>query len=311
MFNKGLRPLASLLAFSATAAMAQDDASFTATASEGVVTTTYGQLLGFNNNGIYTYLGVPYAQAERFAAPQPPANWDGMRLAMNFGEICPYPTMDAVAQDEQFNPHRYLPESEDCQFLNIWTPGISDGGKRPVLVWLHGGGFTNGSSIEGASYDGNNFARLGDVVFVSLNHRLNALGALDLSGYGEDFVGNPGMRDIVAALEWVQANIEQFGGDPNNVTIMGQSGGGGKVRFLMGSPAAADLFDKAIVMSGAGNVAGYPQEVAQAVADRTGDHQPDPGGALRRFAGRRHRGDGAGGSRRSRDRPQLASNGRR
>lgn len=261
--------LSALMALGAYAALAQSDDTFIASADRGKVTVAQGELLGFIDRGIYTYRGVPYAQAARFAAPQPPESWDGLRLAMNYGEICPYPTMSAVARDEQFNPHRYLPESEDCQFLNIWTPGINDGAKRPVLVWLHGGGFTNGSSIEGASYDGNGIANLGDVVFVSLNHRLNVLGALDLSAYGEDFVGNPGMRDITAALEWVNANIEQFGGDPENVTIMGQSGGGGKVRFLMGAPAAADLFDKAIVMSGAGSVAGIPQADARAVADRT------------------------------------------
>jgi para-nitrobenzyl esterase len=261
--------MSALVALGASAASAQSDDTFVATADRGKVTVEQGDLLGFIDRGVYTYRGVPYAQAERFAAPQPPEAWQGTRLAMNYGEICPYPTMDAVANDEQFNPHRYLPESEDCQFLNIWTPGISDGGNRPVLVWLHGGGFTNGSSIEGASYDGNGIARLGDVVFVSLNHRLNVLGALDLSEYGDDFVGSPGMRDIVAALEWVNANIEQFGGDPNNVTVMGQSGGGGKVRFLMGAPAAAELFDKAIVMSGAGSDAGIPQEVAEAVAEQT------------------------------------------
>ena len=245
------------------------DATFVATAQSGQVTVEQGDLLGFVQDGIYTYRGVPYAKAARFKAPEPADKWSGVRLAMNYGEICPIPSMNAVSKDEQFNSHRYWPESETCQFLNIWTPGIKDSGKRPVLVFLHGGGFTNGSSIEGAGYEGGNLARLGDMVVVSLNHRLNVLGTLDLSSYGNGYVGNPGMRDIVAALRWVQKNIAEFGGDPSNVTIMGQSGGGGKVRFLMGAPAAEPLFGKAIVMSGAGNVAAYPQDTAKAIADQT------------------------------------------
>ena len=132
-----------LLALGATGAMAQNASSpFTATADDAVVATAQGDLLGFTDNGIYTYRGVPYAKAARFMAPEAPDAWEGQRLAMNYGESCPIPKMDAVANDEQFNPHRYLPENEACQFLNIWTPGLGDGGKRPVMVWLHGGGFT-------------------------------------------------------------------------------------------------------------------------------------------------------------------------
>jgi para-nitrobenzyl esterase len=253
------------------AATLAQDAPFVATANKGAVTVAQGDLLGFVDNGIYTYRGVPYAKAARFMAPEAPDKWEGLRLAMNYGEICPYPTMTAVANDEQFNPHRYLPENEACQFLNIWTPGVKDDAKRPVMVWLHGGGFTNGSSIEGTSYEGANLARSGDVVVVSLNHRLNILGTLDLSAYGERYSksANTGMRDIVAALEWVQANIAQFGGDPENVTIFGQSGGGGKVRFLMGTPSAVDLFDKSVVQSGASGVVAMPQDLARAISERT------------------------------------------
>jgi para-nitrobenzyl esterase len=159
--------------------------------------------------------------------------------------------MTEVANDEMFNPHRYLPTSENCQFLNVWTPGIQDGAKRPVMVWLHGGGWTNGSSIEQVSYDGENLSRKGDVVVVSLNHRINVLGYLDLSAFGAEYqdTGNVGLADMVAALEWVQANIAEFGGDPDNVTIFGQSGGGRKVLSMLAVPAAEGLVDKAVVQS--------------------------------------------------------------
>jgi para-nitrobenzyl esterase len=262
-----------LLALGATGALAQSaDAPFVATAAEGVVTTAQGDLLGFTDDGVYTYRGVPYAKAPRFMAPEAPDAWEGLRLAMNYGESCPIPRMDAVAGDEQFNPHRYLPENEACQFLSIWTPRVNDSGKRPVMVWIHGGGFTNGSAIEQDSYDGRNLAEKGDVVVVSLNHRLNALGMLDLSAYGDRYAAsaNTGLADIVAALEWVRDNIAAFGGDPENVTTFGQSGGGSKVRILMGIPSADGLFDKAIVQSGASiDSATIGQEVAQAIAART------------------------------------------
>lgn len=263
--------LAAVMGLCATAAPAQVGTPFEATAEEGVVTTAQGDLLGFVDDGIYTYRGVPYAQAERFMAPEPPESWEGLRLAMNYGEICPFPDMDAVAGDEQFNPHRYLPESEDCQFLNIWTPGLDDGANRPVMVWLHGGGFTNGSSIENLAYEGRNLAEKGDVVVVSLNHRLNVLGALDLSAYGERYAesANTGMRDIVAALEWIEENIAAFGGDPENVTVFGNSGGGTKTRVLMGIPAAEGLLDKAVVQSGATPEPAMPQDTARAIAEGT------------------------------------------
>ena len=141
---------------------------------------------------------------------------------------------------------------EDCQRINVWTSSIKGGSKLPVMVWLHGGGFSEGSSQEQAGYDGTNLARDHGVVVVSLNHRLNALGFLDLSAYGAKYAhsGNVGMLDIVKALEWVRDNIAAFGGDPSNVTIFGQSGGGGKVSTLMAMPSAKGLFHKAIVQSG-------------------------------------------------------------
>ncbi|MGD8897687.1 MAG: carboxylesterase family protein, partial [Acidobacteriota bacterium] len=206
---------------------ARADDPFVASLSVAVANTNSGQLQGFVKNGIYTYRGVPYAKAERFMAPRPVDSWEGVRTALTYGEICPVPPMTAVANDELFNPHRYFPQNENCQFLNIWTPGIQDNKKRPVMVWLHGGGFTNGSSIEMDAYDGENLSRKGDVVVVSLNHRLNVLGYLDLSAYGEKYKysGNVGVADLVAALRWVHDNIAEFGGDPDNVTVFGQSGG--------------------------------------------------------------------------------------
>jgi para-nitrobenzyl esterase len=143
--------------------------------------------------------------------------------------------------------------SEDCLKLNIWTPGLADGRKRPVLVWLHGGGYTNGNAIEQDGYDGENFSRKGDVVFVSINHRLGPIGFSDLSGVGGEkyrYSGNAGLLDMIFALEWVNKNIENFGGDPSNVTIMGQSGGGAKVCNLMASPKSQHLVHKAVPLSG-------------------------------------------------------------
>ncbi|KEQ02577.1 carboxylesterase/lipase family protein [Pseudorhizobium pelagicum] len=226
--------------------------TFTASTDKTVVETSRGRLLGALDDGVYSYLGVPYARAERFMPAEDVQPWKGVRPAVTYGENCFIPQMTAVAGDELFNPHRYLPMSENCQFVNVWTPGIKDGKKRPVMVWIHGGGFTNGSGIELTSYDGHNLSKEGDVVVVTLNHRLNVLGFLDLSAYGDEYKtsGNASVTDLVAALKWVNHNIEAFGGDPDNVTIFGQSGGGYKVRALMGTPAAKGLFGKAIVQSG-------------------------------------------------------------
>lgn len=266
----GLSFVLTLMAGAVTAAHAGDD-TFVATAGQALVRVAQGQLMGFRDHEIYTFRGVPYAKASRFMPPQVPASWAGVRLAMNYGEICPVPDQKTVSIDEQWNAHRYPPQNEACQFLNIWTPGLQPAAKRPVIVFIHGGGFTNGSSVEGEGYDGRNLAALGDVVMVSLNHRLNVLGALDLSAFGPKYAqsSNLGMRDIVAALEWVKANIDQFGGDPANVTIVGQSGGGGKVRVLMGIPEAKNLFAKAIIMSGVGSAAAFPKPVGTAIAKHT------------------------------------------
>jgi para-nitrobenzyl esterase len=218
-----------------------------------VTNTDNGQVAGYIHKGIYTYKGIPYATAERFMAPQKPAPWKGIRSSRAYGPVCPTDVTTQVNDPSEFAYHHdWGYSSEKCQVLNVWTKGLNDGKKRPVMFWIHGGGFTAGSSVELPSYDGENLTRKGDVVVVSINHRLNVLGFLDMSAYGDKYKSSPnaGMLDIVAALQWVKQNIAQFGGDPDNVTIFGQSGGGGKVSTLMAAPSAKGLFQKAIVQSG-------------------------------------------------------------
>src|SRR6185369_2455536 len=200
------------------------------------------------------YKGIPYAEAKRFEMPQKPKPWQGVRSSMSYGPVAPLtdPTTSVQDESEFAFHHDWGYTNEDCLRLNIWTSGINDGKKRPVMFWIHGGGFTAGSSQELPSYDGENLSKKGDVVLVSVNHRLNVLGFLDLSGYGDKYKSSPnaGLLDLVAALQWIKQNIAQFGGDPDNVTIFGQSGGGGKVTSLMNAPSAKGLFHKAIVESG-------------------------------------------------------------
>jgi para-nitrobenzyl esterase len=218
-----------------------------------VTSTESGKVKGYLSNGVFTFKGIPYAKSERFTAPVKPASWTGIRSSMTYGPVCPTNPTTTVndAIEFAFN-HNWGYTNEHCQTLNVWTQQTSDAKKRPVMVWLHGGGFTAGSSIELPSYDGENLAKKGDVVLVSVNHRLNVLGFLDLSAYGDKYKGsaNAGLLDLVMALQWVKNNIAQFGGDPDNVTIFGQSGGGGKVTCLMNAPSAKGLFHKAIVQSG-------------------------------------------------------------
>lgn len=216
--------------------------------------TEYGTVAGYLTDGINIFKGIPYAKAERFMAPVAPDKWEGVRSSRAYGPTCPQGKRMGWYSDEQAFAFDWDDgfADENCQRLNIWTPGINDGKKRPVMVWLHGGGYAAGSGQELPSYDGTNLAKKGDVVVVTLNHRLNVLGFLDLSAYGEKYTqsGNAGLLDIVAALEWIKSNIGNFGGDENNVTIFGQSGGGGKVSTLLATPSAKGLFHKAIVQSG-------------------------------------------------------------
>ncbi len=234
-----------------------------------VTQTDAGKVRGYVHGGIFTYKGIPYAVADRFEAPQKPKPWENIRSSLSYGPVAPLMAPTTSVQDESefvFN-HNWGYSSEDCMRLNVWTPGIHDGKQRPVMFWIHGGGFTAGSSQELPSYDGENLARNGDVVVVSINHRLNILGFLDLSAYGEKYKhsANLSILDMRMALEWVQANIANFGGDPNNVTIFGQSGGGAKVNTLMAMPSAKGLFHKAINQSGAFRTSIFGKEVTQII----------------------------------------------
>ena len=222
--------------------------------------TQYGKVRGYRLRGIYYFLGIPYGAdtsgANRFMPPQKPKPWTDVYPAIWWGNTAPQNMENRYANKyASFRDHwNYDDVSEDCLRINVFTPAIKDGQKRPVMLWLHGGGFTNGNGIEHDGYNGENFARFGNAVFCSINHRLGPLGYTNLAGVGgEKFAasGNVGMLDIVAALEWIRDNIANFGGDPGNVTIMGQSGGGAKVCLLTAMPSARGLFHKAVVLSGA------------------------------------------------------------
>jgi para-nitrobenzyl esterase len=223
-----------------------------------VVNTTYGKVQGYILRGIHYYLGIPYGAdtsgANRFMPPQKPKPWTDVFPALWWANSAPQNGPNYSSKYGSFRDHwNYDEISEDCLRINVFTPGINDGQKRPVMFWIHGGGYTNGNSIEHDGYNGENLARMGNVVFCSLNHRLGPLGFTNLAGVGGDKFaasGNVGMMDIVAALEWVRDNIARFGGDPGNVTIMGQSGGGRKVTILTTMPAAKGLFHKAVSLSG-------------------------------------------------------------
>ncbi len=216
-----------------------------------IVETTKGKLRGFHFQGVDHFYGIRYAKAKRFQMPEPIEPWEGVKDAGSYGMICPV-LGEPMPTGEVMIPHRFWPSSEHCQYLNVWTENCDPAAKKPVMFWMHGGGYAAGSSIEQICYDGYNLAKQDGVVVVSVNHRLNVFGYLDMSGFGEKYhnSGNVGMADLVEALRWVRDNIANFGGDPNNVTIFGQSGGGGKVTTLGQIPAADGLFHKAIVMSG-------------------------------------------------------------
>jgi len=237
-----------------------------------VVPTQYGQVQGFIMRDIYTFLGIPYGHETsgeyRFMPPAAPEAWEGVKPCVFNPPSCPQNIYGRPSESfSAFVDHwNYDEMSEDCLRLNLWTPAIGSG-KRPVLVWLHGGGYSNGNLIEQDGYHGENFSRYGDVVFCSVNHRLNSLGYSDLAAAGGEkyqHSGNVGMLDIVAALQWIHDNIEAFGGDPDNVTIMGQSGGGSKVCVLCNMPAAKGLFAKAVALSGS-SVRGVEKADAEAL----------------------------------------------
>ena len=218
---------------------------------KAVVETKAGKVRGAVVEGSYIFRGIKYADAERFHLPHEVAPWEGVKEALVYGYVSSQITT-GLAWDEPWVPHYLWPENEHCQYLNIWTKSLDENAKKPVMVWFHGGGWSGGSSVELYAYDGENMANYGDVVVVNLNHRLNVIGYLDLSRYGDEYKysGVAGLGDLVYALKWVKDNIAKFGGDPDNVTIMGQSGGGDKVLSMLQTPAADGLFHKAIMQSG-------------------------------------------------------------
>ncbi|MBL7177455.1 MAG: carboxylesterase/lipase family protein [Desulfobacteraceae bacterium] len=226
-----------------------------------IVETKLGALQGIIDEEILVFLGIQYGRStageRRFKPPEPPDPWDGIRNAGEFGPICPQGGAlagNSLADEKTIGLLPKLPLSEDCLYLNVWTPAVGDGCKRPVLFWLHGRGFAEGAGSEGW-YNGKNLARRGDMVVVTINHRLNAYGFLYLAEIGgEKYAssGVSGMLDAVLALEWVRDNIGEFGGDPGNVTIFGESGGGAKVSTLLALPQAEGLFHRAVIQSGPG-----------------------------------------------------------
>jgi para-nitrobenzyl esterase len=248
-------------------------------ASEAIARTRFGRLRGVRLNGVFAFKGVRYGAPpvgeQRFMPPGAPTAWNGTQDALNFGpmaiQLPAYPSPEDLPSSGSFWSYLIGPqpeEGEDCLWLNVWSPALRDGLGRPVMVWFHGGAFLRGAA-SWEVYDGENLARDQDVVVVTVNHRLNAFGFSDLSQFDPRYKGsgNAGMLDLLAALEWVRNHAEEFGGDPQNVTIFGESGGAGKVATLMAMPAAKGLFHKAIMQSnaGGGSTAEYAADTAMAL----------------------------------------------
>lgn len=257
-----MQPSISRRAFTRLAALTITPGVVLASERDPVAQTTSGPVRGLVEDGVNVFKGIPYgastAGAGRFKPARDPVPWEAVRDAFDYGPAAPQPPSPLFGDERT---------GEDCLVLNLWTPGL-DAGKRPVMVWLHGGGF---ATLSGSSpaYDGVALCQRGDVVVVTLNHRLNAFGFLhlaDLAGPEYASSGNQGMLDIVHALKWVRRNIAAFGGDPGNVTVFGESGGGRKTSTLMAMPAARGLFHRAIIQSGPG-LHLQPRDKANAVAE--------------------------------------------
>ncbi len=251
----------------ATAAAAILPVSSAFAAQAPVVTTRYGKLRGMSDGGVLSFRGIPYAAPTsgqlRFRAPAPPAAWRGIRNATAYGPMAPQ-----LPDPGHDDAKRLASASEDSLVLNVWTASADPSAKRPVMVWIHGGGLSVGSGSDPVT-DGTHLAGTHDVVVVTLNHRLNIFGYLYFGNLVDEgqAVANPGQLDIVAALEWVRDNIAEFGGDPGNVTIFGHSGGGSKVGALLAMPSARGLFHRAILQSGFSTAAQTPEQGEEIARD--------------------------------------------
>jgi para-nitrobenzyl esterase len=250
-----------------------------------VATTTAGKVSGRVENGINVFRGIPYGEdtrKTRFKAPLPVAGWSGVKECVEWSTRAPQMVgvrggrgAASVAEPVRFHlPPDIGLQSEDCLHVNVWTPGLRDGKKRPVIFYIHGGAYNNGT-VNCDLYDGNRLCHRGDVVVVTVNHRLNAFGYMYLGDLNKEYAdsGNAGMLDIILALKWVQQNIAEFGGDASRVLIFGQSGGGAKCATLMAMPAAKGLFHRVLTMSGQ-QVTAKPtviaNEVTKDVLDKLG-----------------------------------------
>lgn len=219
--------------------------------TEPTVETVYGPVHGIYYDGVYIFKGVRYARAGRFLPPEPPLRWTEPADCFCYGFECPK-MQPYTFRTALYLPRTYWPSGEDCHYLNIWSPTLDPTARKPVMVWFHGGGYGVGSGNAHTATEGSRLAAEGEVVVVTLNHRLNWLGYLDLSAFGARYANsvNAGNEDLVFALRWVRENIAAFGGDPDRVTLFGQSGGGMKILDLLQTPAAEGLFHRGIVQSG-------------------------------------------------------------
>ena len=236
--------------------------------------TQAGKYLGYIDDDVFTFKGIEYAYADRFHMPQDPPSFGGLREAYEYGYGVPEMTYDLRGKKpgdgvEQIG--MYWNMDEHLHYLNVWTRSLDPEAKKPVIFFIHGGGYAGGAANHLFIYDGWALAAAYDVVMVSINHRLNMLGYLDLSSFGERYrySGNLGQADIVAALKWVKHNIAAFGGDPDNVTLVGQSGGGGKICTLLQMPAADGLYHKAVIQSGVFNTGMLSQDSPKLLGEET------------------------------------------